>query len=158
VWNLFLYKLNKMGTVEKIMLIDDDAEEFVLFKEAVSRVRKDVEVCYAGGVVDAFTMLEGIKGNLPDLIFLDINMPMHNGRDCLKALGQSKRFSHIPVVMYTVQDLLPEEKGELRVLGASFFLQKPQLKDLVLILRFLLGERQTTADLKDVAKLFVRLA
>jgi CheY-like chemotaxis protein len=147
-----------MGTVEKIMLIDDDADEYILFKEAVSRVRKDVEVFYASGVVDAFSLLESIKGNLPDLIFLDINMPMHNGRDCLKALRQSKRFSHIPVVMYTVQDLLAGEKAELRDLGASFFLQKPQLKDLVLILRFLLGEGQTTADLKDVAKLFVKLA
>jgi CheY-like chemotaxis protein len=150
--------MNKMGTVEKIMLIDDDADEYVLFKEAVSRVRKDVEVCYASGVVDAFTLLESIKGNLPDLIFLDINMPMHNGRDCLKALRQSKRFAHIPVVMYTVQDLLNEEKDELRTLGASFFLQKPELKDLILILTFLLGGRQSTADIKDVAKLFVKLA
>ena len=147
-----------MGTVEKIMLIDDDADEYLLFKEAVNQISKNVEVYYASGVVDAFTMLESIKGNLPDLIFLDINMPMHNGRDCLKALRQSKRFSHIPVVMYTVKDLLNDEKAELRELGASFFLQKPELKDLILILTFLLGGRQITADMKDVAKLFVKLA
>ena len=53
---------------------------------------------------------------------------------------------------------LNDEKAELRELGASFFLQKPELKDLILILTFLLGGRQITADMKDVAKLFVKLA
>ena len=146
-----------METVEKILLIDDDADEFYLLKEAVSRVRKDIQCLYANGVVDAFSLLEDIKGTLPDIIFLDVNMPLHNGRDCLKALKQSKRFSNIPVVMYTVQDLQSDEKAELRTLGASFFLQKPHLKELVLILRFLLGERQTTSDYKEVERLLLKL-
>jgi CheY-like chemotaxis protein len=147
-----------MDSIEKILLIDDDLDEHYLFKAAVSRVRKDVECLFASGVVDAFTLLEGIKGNLPDLIFLDVNMPNHNGRDCLKALRQSKRFARIPVIMYTVQDLTDGEKEELLALGATFCLRKPGLNELVLILRFLLGYRQTGDDLKHVEELLVKLA
>jgi CheY-like chemotaxis protein len=147
-----------MDSIEKILLIDDDPDEHYLFNAAVKRVRKDIECLFASGVVDAFTLLEGIKGNLPDLIFLDVNMPKHNGRDCLKALRQSKRFSRIPVIMYTVQNLTEAEKEELQSLGATFFLRKPELKELVLILRFLLGDRQTSDDLKHVEELLVKLA
>jgi DNA-binding response OmpR family regulator len=146
-----------MDTIKKILLIDDNPEEQHLFKEAVSRVSKEVECYYADSVVNAFLLLESMKGGLPDIIFLDINMPLHNGRDGLKALKLSKRFSHIPVVMYTIQDLT-HQKAELREIGASFSLQKPELRELVLILRFLLGERQTTADLEDVEKLFLKFA
>jgi hypothetical protein len=60
--------------------------------------------------------------------------------------------------MYTVQNLTEEEKQELRALGATFFLRKPELRQLVLILRFLLGDRQTKDDLRDVEELLVRLA
>jgi len=147
-----------MDSIEKILLIDDDPDEHYLFKAAVSRVRKDIECLFASGVVDAFTLLEGIKGNLPDLIFLDVNMPKHNGRDFLKALKQSSRFSRIPVVMYTIQNLTNDEKEELRSLGATFFLRKPGLTELVLILRFLLGYGQSRDDLKQVEELIVKLA
>jgi CheY-like chemotaxis protein len=147
-----------MDSIEKILLIDDDPDEHDLVNAAVKRVRKDIECLFASGVVDAFTLLEGIKGNLPDLIFLDVNMRKHNGRDCLKALRQSKRFSRIPVIMYTVQNLTEMEKEELQSLGATFFLRKPELKELVLILRFLLGDRQTSDDIKHVEELLVKLA
>ena len=156
--NCSLIKFSCMDSIEKILLIDDDPDEHYLFNSAVKQVRKDIECLFAFGVVDGFTLLEGIKGNLPDLIFLDVNMPKHNGRYCLKALQQSKRFSRIPVVMYTVQDITEIEKKELRALGATFFLRKPELMELVLILRFLLGDNQTNADLKHVEELLVKLA
>jgi DNA-binding response OmpR family regulator len=147
-----------MNTIDKILLIDDNPDEHTLFSDAVSRVRKDIECLHADSVVNAFWLLESMKGSLPDIIFLDINMPLHNGRDGLVALKQSKRFMHIPVVMYTNLDMPKNEKTELLNMGASFFLQKPHLKELVLMFRFLFGERQSSGDLKDVEKLFLKFA
>jgi len=65
---------------------------------------------------------------LPDFIFLDLNMPKVNGRDCLASIKKNERFTNIPVIIYSTSS----EKSEMNLtveMGAAFFLQKPNRFD-----------------------------
>ncbi len=145
-----------MQTIEKILLIDDDPDEHRLLEGAVHSVRRDIECVFANGPTQAFLLLEKTKGRLPDMIFLDVNMSPYSGPDCLKALKASEIFSPIPVIMYTVADL-GSDKATYRRLGASFFLQKRFVKDLILALRYLFGEPLPEEELRNISTLLVKL-
>ena len=67
---------------------------------------------------------EVIKSGAIDLIFLDINMPLMNGLECLKEIKSHLHLKDIPVVMYTTSAL----SGTIEIayrLGASLFMEKP---------------------------------
>jgi CheY-like chemotaxis protein len=60
----------------------------------------------------------------PDVIFLDINMPIMNGFEFLEEMMMHERLSSIPVVMYTSSaHHVQQEKAKM--LGASDFITKP---------------------------------
>lgn len=61
---------------------------------------------------------------LPDFIFLDLNMPKMYGRTCLAELRKDVRLATIPVIIFTTSSD-PKDINEIRKLGASYFLTKP---------------------------------
>jgi CheY-like chemotaxis protein len=69
---------------------------------------------------------------LPDLIFMDINMPLMNGFECLTQLKRKIRFTNIPVVILTTSNNR-SQKELAKELGANFFLSK--LSDFSLFIR-----------------------
>ena len=65
------------------------------------------------------------KGSdLPDLIFLDINMPIMSGWQCLTEFKKAGHLKHIPVIMFTTSSQ-PKEKELAKELGAQDFIIKP---------------------------------
>jgi len=83
---------------KKILLIDDDADEQFIFIEAF----KDINI-----LVKFFTASTGEEGIrlmkflIPDIVFLDINMPGLSGFDCLKIIKRDNYINKIPVVIYS---------------------------------------------------------
>ncbi|HEY4148160.1 MAG TPA: response regulator, partial [Chitinophagaceae bacterium] len=69
--------------MNSILLIDDDADEASLFGEALKRVAPSVLFRYINEGGAALKDLLNDAGSLPDIIFLDINMPKINGWHCL---------------------------------------------------------------------------
>ena len=49
--------------------------------------------------------LEVIKGDKPDLVLLDVNMPGMSGIDVLKAMQADEEMNEVPVIMVTANDL-----------------------------------------------------
>jgi len=105
------------------MIIDDDADDKFFFKEATERMFISSVCLEANDGADAVNQLRKVE-QLPDIIFLDINMPRIDGRECLKELKRESRLKSIPVIMYSTS-FTDRTIAELQALGASDYLTKP---------------------------------
>ena len=108
----------------KIMIIDDDPDDIELFCEALSEIDKNIECITASNGEAGLRLLNKPDTVLPDYIFLDLNMPALNGKQCLTSLKANPRLQHIPVIIYTTSKL-HEDKEETKKLGAASFITKP---------------------------------
>lgn len=90
----------------KFLLVDDDYEDAHIFREALEKVDPDVLCYYALNGQDALDKLESQEIAIPDLIFLDMKMPIMDGTKFLGLIRQHKKFAEIPVIIYS--DLAPD--------------------------------------------------
>jgi len=122
-----------MGHI-KIFHIDDDQDDIDFFIAAIAYI-SDEKSCFS------FTNASKapqklVSGELiPDVIFLDLNMPVINGQEFLSTLKSTAGLQDIPVIILsTASDSLLVHK--LKGKGASGFLIKPaSIKDLSNLLR-----------------------
>jgi len=112
----------------RLLVIDDDVEDQEIFMEALKEVHPAITCATATSGEDALRKLEGEVVSLPDLIFLDVNMPKLNGKQVLKELKNLPTLSHIPVIMYSTA-FAPRDIHEIRELGAVHHLLKPSRFD-----------------------------
>lgn len=106
------------------LLVDDDIDDIIIFQETLKKVDEKIELFYVHDGKDALDFLANSKGVLPSLIFLDINMPRMDGKECLRNLKQDERFKHIPVLMYTTSSQSADIE-ETMMTGAMCFITKP---------------------------------
>jgi CheY-like chemotaxis protein len=121
---------------EKIicLFIDDDSDDQEIFRFAVHNLGLPVTFVPASDGVEALRILNEDKNFVPDLIFLDLNMPMMNGKECLSELRKIQRLSTVPIVIFTTSSNDNDLK-ETQKLGATDFITKQasleQLKSLI---------------------------
>ena len=106
-----------------VLNVDDDQEDREFFCDALREIDPAINCLIAGSGMEALTLLK-TRTPLPDYIFLDINMPMMDGKQCLKALKSIPELESIPVIMYSTSTDTREIK-ECYNLGADDFLIKP---------------------------------
>lgn len=109
----------------KVLVVDDDPDEIELLKEAFSEVAPAVTCDGAPNGLAALDYLSAPGQALPDIILLDINMPVMNGWDFLRNVRGSDRLKSIPVVVYTTTDR-EQDKLLADSLGALKFIRKPE--------------------------------
>ncbi len=107
--------------IANILLVDDDADDQLFFLDAVSAIDKSLRCEVANNGLEAMTHLS--SASLPGIIFLDLNMPMMNGFECLQQIKTSETLSQIPVIIFTTTNN-PREAERTRSLGATQFLTK----------------------------------
>jgi CheY-like chemotaxis protein len=107
-----------------IVIIDDDDDDSDLLREAIQQVRPDANCFIVQSGSEAMESLTHNKIPLPDLIFLDLNMPRINGVQCLRQLKGHPELSSVPVAIYT-SSKSSEERAETLKLGATYFFTKP---------------------------------
>lgn len=110
--------------INTLLLVDDDQDDRFLFKEALAEADDTVVYTEADNGADALEKLISGKVSIPDLIFLDINMPRLNGLDCLKRLKGNDSLKYIPVVMYSTS-ASKEYQKECFNHGAELYIEKP---------------------------------
>ena len=104
-----------------ILNIDDDPEDLEIFYKAVKTVNPLAKCLLARDAKEALGILR--DAIVPDYIFLDIHMPLMDGKTALAELRQNKRLEDVPVVMYSTR-INPAETEEYAALGANQFLNK----------------------------------
>lgn len=123
-----------------VLIVDDDADDRELFCEAVQEIDETIQCITASNGEAALKLLDNEKKDrpLPDYIFLDLNMPRLNGKQCLALIKSSPELQHIPIIIYTTSKL-KEDVTETKRLGASYFITKPsKQKDLKKIISLVL--------------------
>lgn len=113
-----------MSKKRTFFIVDDDLDDQDLFIEAVSEVDKSIECMSASNCEEALDMLRNRKISLPDMIFLDLNMPRLNGKQCLAELKKESHLRDIPVIIYSTSSE-KRDIDETTRLGAAHFLTKP---------------------------------
>jgi len=109
--------------MNKIFLIDDDEDDQLLFIEAIQSIYPVLQYDTAANGKIALDKLKS-SPSLPDIIFLDLNMPVMNGLEFLIQIKKENALSRIPVGIFTTSDLRLD-KALTKELGAQFFLTKP---------------------------------
>jgi len=108
--------------IKMLLLIDDDNDDREIFYDAVKDCDPEIELFFAKDGVEAIELLIEMLV-LPDVIFLDYNMPRMNGLECLKKIKTNIDTKNIPIIMYTTTGD-PENKKLLLQLGADYYMQK----------------------------------
>src|SRR3954466_7950839 len=104
------------------LLVDDDMDDSELFQEALTEIDSTIIFHHAENGEDALKKLDPFQ--LPDLMFLDINMPRINGWECLRLMKNNPVFRKIPVIVYSTSSH-QEEVNSAIALGAYNFYTKP---------------------------------
>ena len=113
-----------MIRTKRFLLTDDDRDDRDLFSEALASIDPSIVYHWAEHGKQALNLLESMTIDLPDIIFLDINMPVMNGWELLKKLKQDSSYQHVPVIMYTTSSEARDRKIAMD-LGAHCFVTKP---------------------------------
>ena len=112
-----------------ILIIDDDQDDIDLFREAALALDSNIKIDSATSVEEALNFLNKSSPS-PNYIFLDLNMPKMNGKECIAILKKDPRFKSIPLAVYTTSKL-PNDLEQSRTRGAEYFITKPtRLSDL----------------------------
>ncbi|HEY8936885.1 MAG TPA: response regulator [Cyclobacteriaceae bacterium] len=105
------------------LLIDDDEDDRSLFCEAIKEINLQFECYSESNGRAALTKLETNEFLRPDIIFLDINMPVFNGWDVLERLKSSEEFSDIPTIMYSTSGHEKDFEKAKRSGALTFFIK-----------------------------------
>jgi len=133
--------MEQKPSVQKILLVDDDADDRKYFLEAVAEIDPAIECATAKDGLHALELLRNPQFALPDFIFLDLRMPRYNGKQCLLQLKADERLKDIPVIIYTTSREIKESE-ELQSLGAVHFISKPSDPDEIFYVLSLVLEEQ----------------
>lgn len=134
-----------MKPKRRFFIVDDDIDDQDLFIEAVNEVDKSVECLSASNCEEALDLLKNRKISLPDMIFLDLNMPRLNGKQCLAELKREAHLRDIPVIIYSTSSE-KRDIDETTKLGAAHFLTKPnKFEELCKALTFVLSKDWSSA-------------
>jgi CheY-like chemotaxis protein len=128
----------------KILYADDDIDDCELIVEAFERIDPGIECTMVSDGKQALNVLNE-EDALPDYIFLDVNMPVMDGKHCLMEIKKDDRLKDIPVVIYSTSQN-ENEISELYAMGAQEYLKKPNsFKDLCYSLKEVIERLQSQA-------------
>ncbi len=108
----------------KILLIEDNDIDVHIAKSLLGSINSELEIdrCKNGQEALDYLADNGIAN--PDIILLDINMPVMDGKEFLKERACLSSVYEIPVIMVTSSAILGEKK-ECMELGANDYIEKP---------------------------------
>ncbi len=106
--------------MKTIFLIDDDPDDREIFEEILAEEHPLIEFQQAENGAAAFEKLRSGRFTKPDLIFLDLNMPVMDGRTFLRLIKKETALQHIPVIIYSTSSSEIDKKFALEHFAAQF--------------------------------------
>lgn len=107
-----------------ILLADDDEDDRLFFTDAIEEIKVRTIVHTVNDGVQLMERLQTPGIRLPNLIFLDLNMPIKGGMECLKEIRSNKDLKDISIAIYSTS-ASQEDIEETFVKGANIYIKKP---------------------------------
>jgi CheY-like chemotaxis protein len=84
--------------LNRVVLADDDPDHGCLFAIVLKQVDPSKHLTV---VKDGEALMHFLETNVPDLLFLDLNMPCKNGFECLQEIRSKPELQQLPIVVYS---------------------------------------------------------
>lgn len=107
-----------------LLLADDDMDDCMFFKEALADLGVVTTLATVSDGVELMQYLSKNQANLPDLVFLDLNMPRKTGYECLAEIRQCETYRDLPVIIVSTS-FDPQIVNLLFEKGAHHYIRKP---------------------------------
>lgn len=119
----------------QLLLADDDKDDCDLFKDALDELSVIAELDTVHDGEQLMQLLINKKDPLPQVLFLDLNMPKKNGFECLSEIKHNNKLKNLPVIVFSTSfdhDIV----NLLYNNGAHYYISKPnefeKLKNVIL--------------------------
>ena len=118
-----------------ILLADDDTDDCQFFKDAVTVFIPAANFTAVHDGDELMQLLGNETNKMPDMLFLDLNMPRKNGFECLTAIKQHKKLKTLPVAIFSTSKIQDEVTAVFKT-GADVYIRKPRsFEQLVKVIR-----------------------
>ncbi len=107
-----------------ILLADDDEDDCIFFRDALQEIRVKTNLTLVNDGEQLMKYLGNEDNRVPDLVFLDLNMPFINGIDCLIDIRKKSRLKDLAIAIYSTSSS-NENVEEAFINGANIYIQKP---------------------------------
>lgn len=111
-----------------IFLAEDDADDRTLFKEAIESFSTNHELVFFHNGKELLDYFEKPETDLPDILFLDLNMPYFTGTECLIEIRKSEKMRSLPIAIYSTSSSEKDQEDTF-VNGANVYIKKPDSFD-----------------------------
>src|SRR5262245_22626616 len=108
----------------RILLVEDDIDDCMFFKDALVETGLETTLRIATRCTGILELIGKDSEKLPHMIFLDLNMPLVSGHECLETIRKTVELDSIPVIIYSTS-AIPSEVDLTYRNGADLYLQKP---------------------------------
>ena len=107
-----------------ITLADDDVDDRLFFEDAFDELKINTSVSTCNDGVELMEYLTNPETILPNILFLDLNMPRKNGFECLLEIRADKKFDDIAIAIYSTSSSEDDIENTF-VHGANIYIKKP---------------------------------
>lgn len=131
-------KPKKQHAPLKILLADDDPDDRFFFDLVLKDLAIPTQLTTVEDGVKLMDYLIKHADKLPDVLFLDLNMPRKNGSECLSEIKHNAKLKNLPVIIYSTS--LHEDIADiLYKKGAHYYIRKTDIVELKKTLNYTLG-------------------
>jgi CheY-like chemotaxis protein len=107
-----------------ILLADDDEDDRMIFKDALDAVKVKSKVTLVNDGVQLMDYLQNMDGDLPHIVFLDLNMPRKSGIECLLEIRSDRKLKNLSIAIYSTSASEVDIEDTF-VKGANVYIKKP---------------------------------
>jgi len=108
----------------KIFLAENDTDDCLFFKEALKEFSMHTELTVVHDGEELMQLLTNETTKLPNVLFLDLNMPRKNGFECLMEIKSTTTLKQLTVIIYSTS-FHNKAAAALFNNGASYYISKP---------------------------------
>lgn len=138
----------------KIVLAEDDKDDQDIFMEVLNATNVACEVTTVKNGKELVDILKDETEPKPDLIFIDINMPIKGGKEALAEIKSDEELKEIPAVMLSTSNNQKDIEDTFNK-GANLYIQKPNsFSSFILILKKVFILHWTKALLNPIKNIF----